>query len=83
MRAGNREHIGEACTNNIGFLPHAASDDHAAIFGHCFADCLKALFLGTVQEAAGVDQHNVSPCIISRHRIAIGAQLGQDAFAIH
>ena len=38
--------------------------------------------LARIEEAAGVDQHDVGAGIIGRHRIAVGAQLGQDPLGI-
>jgi hypothetical protein len=82
MRAGDREHFREACADQLGLISHAASDNHAAIFGNRLSNRLKAFFLGTVEESAGIDQYDIGPLIIGRHRIAIGAQFGEDTFAI-
>ena len=60
----------------------AARDDHAAVFRHGFADGVEAFLLGRVEEAAGIDHHDVGAGIVARQLIALGAQLGDDAFAI-
>jgi hypothetical protein len=82
MGTGDGEHIGEARADHVSFIAHTARDNHPAIFRHRLANRLKALFLGAIQKAAGVDQHNIGTSIIGRHCITIGAQLRQDAFAI-
>ena len=72
---GDREDLGEAGADHIGFFPHAAGDDHPAILCNRLADRLEALFLGRIEEAAGVDQDDIGAGIIGRHLIAVGAQL--------
>jgi hypothetical protein len=54
----------------------------AAVLGDGLADRLEAFFLGAVEEAAGVDQHDIGAGIVGRHFIAVGAQLGEDALGI-
>ena len=80
--AGDREHLREARADHLGLLAHAAGDDHPAVLGDRLADRAQALLLGGIEKAAGVDQHDVGAGIIGRHLIAVGAQLGQDAFAV-
>ena len=82
MRTGDREHIREARTDDVGFITHATCDNHTAVFRNRLTNSLKALFLCGVQKATGVDQHNVGARIIGRQAIAIGAQLCEDPFAI-
>ena len=82
MRAGDCQHAGEACTDQFGFIAHAAGDDDAAVFGDCLTDRFERFLLRGVEKAAGVDQHDVGPRIIEGHLIAIGAQFRQDAFAV-
>ena len=82
MRAGDGEHIGEALHDDVGFIAHAAGDDHPAILGHRLANRLEALLLGAVEKTAGVDEHDIGAGIVCRHVIAVAAQLGQDALAV-
>ncbi len=82
MRARNREHFWEAGTDGVRLIAHAARDNHPAIFGNRFANGFKAFFLCTVKKAAGVDQHDICARIIGRQAIAIGAQFGENTFAI-
>ena len=82
MRAGDREHLREAGADHLGLLAHAAGDDDAAVLGNRLADRLQAFLLGGIEEAAGVDQHDVGAGVIGGHLIAVGAQLGEDAFAV-
>ena len=66
----------------VRLLAHAAGDDHPAVLGNRLADRLEAFLLGAVEEAAGVDQHDVGAGVVGAHRIAVGAQPGQDALGI-
>ncbi len=82
MRAGDRENRGETGADDVGFIAHAAGDDDAAIFGNRFTDGFEAFLFGAVEKAAGVDENDIGPGIIGGHGIAIGAQPGEDAFAV-
>ena len=82
MRAGHREHTRELGADCLGLVAHAAGDDHPAVFGNRLADGGQAFLLGRIEEPASVDQHHVGPGIVGAHRIAVGAQPGEDAFAI-
>src|SRR3546814_2664664 len=66
MRAGDREHTREARTDRFGFLAHAAGDDDAAVLRDRLADRFEAFFLRRIEEAAGVDEHDVRARIIGR-----------------
>src|SRR3546814_18402395 len=48
----------------------------------CSSDLLEAFLLRRIEEAAGVDEHDVGAGIVGRKAIAVGAQFGQDAFAV-
>ena len=68
---------------NAAFLDtHAAGDDDAAVLGHCFANGVQAFGLGTVEEAAGVDDHHVGAVVVGGDLIAFRAQARDDALAI-
>ena len=82
VRAGDREHGGEAGADDLGLLAHAAGDDDAAVLGDRLADRLQAFLLGAVEEAAGVDQHDVGAAIVGRHLVAVGPQPRQDTLAV-
>ena len=82
VRAGDGEDFRELGADQVRLVAHAAGDNHPAIFGNRLADRGKAFLFRAVEESAGVDQHNVGAFIVGRHGIAIGAQLGQDAFAV-
>ncbi len=83
MRTGDGEHVGEALADHLRFLAHAAGDDDAAILRDRLTDGFEALLLGGIEETAGVDEHDVGTGIVGGHGIAIRAELGQDAFAVH
>ena len=82
VRAGDGQHGGELRADQLRFAAHAPGHDHAAVFGNRLANRGQAFFLGGIEEPAGVDQHDVGPGIVRAHGIAIGAQPGEDAFAV-
>ena len=82
LRPGDREHVREALADDLRLIAHAAGDDHAAVLGNRLADRFQALFLGGIEEAAGVDQHDVRARIIGGHLVSVGAQLGDDPLAV-
>ncbi len=82
MRAGDREDVGETRPNDLRLVAHAAGDDDAAILRHRLADRLQAFLLRAVEEAAGVDEHYIGARIVGRQAIAVGAQFGQNPFAV-
>jgi len=82
MRAGDREDVGETRADDLRLVAHAAGDDDAAILRHRLADRLQAFLLRAVEEAAGVDEHDVGARIIGRQAIAVGTQFGQNPFAV-
>ena len=82
VRAGDREHLRMGGADRIGLFAHAAGDDHAAVLGDGLTDRGEALFLGGIEEAAGVDQHHVGAGIVLGKGIAVGAQAGEDALGI-
>ena len=82
VRTGHSEDLREAGADRLSLFAHAAGDDHAAILGDRLADRGQALFLGGIEEAARIDQHDIGPGIVGAHRIAIGAQPGEDPLGI-
>jgi hypothetical protein len=80
--AGDREYLGEAVADQLGFLAHAAGHDDAAILRDRLADRRQALLLGGVEKAASIDQHHVCARIIGRQRVAVAPELGQDTLGI-
>ena len=82
MRAGHCQHLRMRGADRVGFFAHAAGHDDAAVLRDRLADRLQALFLGGIEEAAGVHEHHVGPGIIGAHRIAVGAQPREDALAV-
>ena len=80
--AGHRQDGGVRSADCLGILAHAAGHDHAAVLGDGFADCGQAFFLRTVEEAAGIDQDDIGAGVVRAHRIAVGAQAGEDALAV-
>ena len=82
LRTGDGEHAGMGAGDVGGIGAEAAGDDDAAVVAQRFADGLEAFGLGAVEKAAGVDDHGIGAGVIGRDRIALGAQAGEDAFAV-
>ena len=82
LRAGDRQHVGEALGDRFGLGAHAAGDDDLAVFLQRGADRLERLRLGAVEEAARVDDDDVGPGVGARQLVAFGAQLRENALAI-
>ncbi len=82
MRPGDRQHLRMGGADRVGFLAHAAGHDHAAVLRDGLADRSEALFLGGIEKAAGVDQHDVCARIILGKSVAIGAQTREDPLGI-
>jgi hypothetical protein len=72
----------------MGFLDYAllcskaTGHDHATVFGERLADGVERFLDGGVDETAGVDDDEVGAGVVGRGLIALGAQLGEDAFGI-
>ena len=66
----------------LGFDAETAGDDDLAVLGQSLADRLEQFLLGTVEEAAGVDDDGVGAIIARRQLIALGAELSDDALGI-
>ncbi|MDT4826226.1 hypothetical protein FQZ97_595320 [compost metagenome] len=87
MRASDGQHAGVHLAHEVAALvaglgAQAAGDDHTAILGERFADGVQAFLHGIVDEAAGVDDHEVGALEGLGGLIALGTQLGQDQFGI-
>ena len=83
MGSGHRQHARVAIQNLAGVGAQAAGDDDLAVLGQRLADGVERLLPGLVDEAAGVDHHQIRAGVAVGQRIAAAAQLGQDAFGIH
>ena len=82
LRPGDGQHLRKPCEDFLGLRAHAAGDDHLAVLGHRFADRGERLRLRAVEEAAGVDEHEVGALMIARKLVALGAQPRDDALGI-
>ena len=83
MRARDGQHARMLLADAALFDAHATRDDDAAVLSHGFADGVEALALGGIEEPAGVHDHDVGSGVVGRDLVAFGAQLGDDALAIH
>src|SRR6185312_7926009 len=56
--------------------------DDLAVLVERLADRLETLGLGAVEEAAGIDDHDVRAGVVAAELIALRAQGGEDAFGV-
>ncbi len=82
VRAGDGEHVGMHGADARLLDAHAPRDDDAPVLGDGLADGGEALLLGRVQKPAGVDDDHVGAGVVGRDRIALGAELRDDALGI-
>ena len=80
---GDLQHLGMHGADLIFLGAQAAGDDHLAIFGQGFTNGFERFLYGAVDEAAGVDDHQLGIVVAIDHLIPFGAQLGQDPLGIH
>ena len=62
--------------------PETAGDDHFTVLFERLADGVQRFVDRRVDEAAGVDHHEVSRRVVGRHGVALGAQLREDTLGI-
>ena len=82
VRPGHRQHLGMCLTHDVALGAQAAGDDHLAVLRQCLAYGLERLLHRRIDEAAGVDHHQVGSLVGGRNGITLGAQLRQDALRI-
>src|ERR1700745_1141569 len=82
LRASDSEHLRIALRNRLGLRPHAARDDDLAVLGQSLADRAKGFLLGTVEEAAGVEDDQIGAIVLARELVTLGAQARDDALGI-
>ena len=82
LRPSDREHRGMHLGDDALLRAQAAGDDHFAVLGERFADGLQRFLHRGVDEAAGVDDHEVGVVVRGRGDVALGAQLREDALGI-
>ena len=82
MRARNRQNIGKAGADDIGFVAHAARHDDTAIFRDSLTNGFQAFFLCRIEKTARIDEHDIGTGIIGRQAIAVCTQFGENPFAI-
>ena len=79
---GDRQHARIGLFDLFGFGAHAAGDDDLAVLGHGRADRRQRFLLGAIQEAAGVDDHDVGAVMFAGQLIALRPKPGDDALGI-
>ena len=78
MRSRDREHARMLRLDTIGLHTQTARYDHLAILRHRFANGLQTFLLGAIEEAAGVNQHQIGIGVVAGQAIALGAQTAND-----
>ena len=69
--------------HNVVLGTQAARDDDLAVLGEGFADGVEGLFHRGIDEAAGVDHHQVGAFIGGGYLVAFGPQAGKDVLGVH
>ena len=82
VRPGNGQHRGVGLADQLLLDAQAAGNDDATVFVKGFADGFERFLLGTVEKAAGIDQHDIGAGIVAAEGVALRAQGGHDAFAV-
>ena len=87
VRAGDREHLrmdlrDDVVAGGILLRAEATGDDHLAVLGQRLADGIQRLLHGRVDEAAGVDDHEVRAVVGRRRLVAFGAQAREDLLGV-
>ena len=82
MRSGHGKYLGVGLLDDIAFGTETAGDDHLAVFIEGLADAVEGFGDGVVDEAAGIDHHQVGAFVTGYDVITLGAQLSQDQFGI-
>ncbi len=82
MRTGDCEHARVRVQHHVALRAEAAGDDDLAVFDERFTDGVERFRDRAVDEAAGVDHHEVRILIARRDEITLRAQLREDAFGI-
>ena len=83
LRARDRQDLGKAFADVGGAGPQAAGHDHAPVFRQGLIDGAQRLIDRGLDKPTGVDDHEVGVFIARRDLIALGPELGQDAFRVH
>ncbi len=65
------------------FCPETTGHDYPTVFCQGLANCFEALGLCTVKKSTGVYDHGICSAVVGRDCIALCAQPGENAFAIH
>ena len=63
LRTGDLEHLRMPVEDLLRLRAETSGDDHLAVFGQRFADGIQRLIDGGIDEAAGVDHHQVGGAI--------------------
>ncbi len=83
MRPRHRQHLRMRSHHHIFLGAQAAGDDYLAVFIESFADGIERLFHCGIDEATGVDDHEIRPFIGRGDLIALRAQAREDVFGIN
>ncbi len=69
---GDGQNIGMRLLDALGIraVAHTASDNHAPVGGHGFADGIQRLLLGAVDKATGVYHHHIGSLVGGHYVVA-------------
>ena len=82
LRPGDLQYLRVPVENFLRLCAEAAGDDHLAVFRQRLADRIERFVDRRIDEAAGVDDHEIRGLVARGHLIAFGAQAGQDALRV-
>ncbi len=88
VRPGHGQHLGVNLAHQVAgtvvarLRAQAAGDDDPPVLGQRLADRIQALLDRLVDEAAGVDDHQVGAGKALARGVALGAELGEDQLGI-
>jgi hypothetical protein len=80
--AGDGQHLRVGRHHHVFLGTEAAGDDDLAVLVEGFADGVEGFLHRGVDEAAGVDDHEVGAFVGRRDLVALGPQTGEDVFGV-
>ena len=82
VRTCDRKDLRMGVLYNAFFRPQAAGHDDLSVLLERFANGVERFLDGVVDEAAGIDDDEVGAGVVGRGRVALGAQLREDALGV-
>ena len=82
LRACHGKYLGVPRGDQFWRCAETPCHDDPAVLGNCFADCRERLLARAVNEATGVDDHDVGAAMVRRRCIAFCTKPSQDPLGI-